>query len=185
MPSSRRPTTPEVGPVTDASRRAFLGAAAALTALPAAGAGDVAAQTDVEEPATQECDVCGGEKPAEMVERTTVAPIDPMEADICRACQHVQDHELEDGRCIQCGDDLSSEFYIEVHFELGPAELPGMIAGQLCGDCAGWVACDITYDGVRADDEAYEEHIEILDEETQRLKEIENAADTKERDGDA
>lgn len=163
--------------VTDASRRQFLGAAAALTTLPALGATEATGEREA--PATQECDVCGGEKPAEMVERTTVETARAIEADVCLACQFVQNHELEDGRCMQCGDEIPSGFYLEVHFPLGPAELPGMIAGQLCGDCAGWVACDINYDAVDADEGASEKLVEILDEETRRMKELKSAAEAE------
>lgn len=157
----------------DSSRREFLGAAAALTTLPATGAGDAAAEADVEVPATQECDVCGAEKPASLIDRTTVEPIEPMEADICRVCQHVQDHELPDERCMKCGDEISSKCYLEVHYPLGPADLPAMLTGTLCGDCAGWVACDINYDGIDADDDAHETYVALLDEENEQRKELE------------
>ena len=83
-------------------RRTFLGAAAALTTPPTVEA----ASTDDEAPDTQVCDICDAEKPAEMVERTTVETIAPLEADLCRACQHVQNHDNGEGRCMQCGDDV-------------------------------------------------------------------------------
>jgi len=153
-------------------RRTFLGAAAALTTLPTV---EAATGTDDEAPDTQVCDICDAEKPAEMVERTTVETIAPLEADICRACQHVQNHENGDGQCMQCGDDVSPGFYFEVEFPLGAAELPGMLAGQLCGDCAGWVACDINYNGIDADEDASERLTDIIDEETQRMNELEES----------
>lgn len=108
-------------------RRTFLDAAAALTTLPTVEAADPA---DDETPKTRVCDVCDAEKPAEMAERTTVETIAALEADICRACQHVQDHEMGDGQCMQCGDDVSPGFYFEVKFPLGAAELPGMLGGS-------------------------------------------------------
>jgi hypothetical protein len=147
-------------------RRTFLGAAAALTTVEAAS-------TDDEASATQVCDICDAEKPAEMVERTTVETIAPLEADICRACQHVQNHDNGDGQCMQCGDDVSPGFYSEVEFPLGAAELPGMLAGQLCGDCAGWLATDINYNGIDAD--ASDQLTTIIDEETRRMNELEES----------
>ncbi|WP_225336362.1 hypothetical protein [Halomicrobium urmianum] len=152
-------------------RRTFLGAAAALTTLPTVEA----ASTDDDAPDTQVCDICDAEKPAEMVERTTVETIAPLEADICRACQHVQNHEMGDGQCMQCGDDVSPGFYFEVEFPLGAAGLPGMLAGQLCGDCAGWVACDINYNGIDADEDASDQLTTIIDEETRRMNELEGS----------
>ncbi|MWG36595.1 hypothetical protein [Halomarina oriensis] len=151
-------------------RRTFLGAAAALTTLPTV---EAATSTDDEAPDTQVCDVCDAEKPAGMVERTTVETIAPLEADICRACQHVQNHDNGDGQCMQCGDDVSPGFYFEVEFPLGAAELPGMLAGQLCGECAADMACDVNFSGVDADEDAHERLIEILDEETRRMNELE------------
>ncbi|ERH03260.1 MAG: hypothetical protein A07HR60_00958 [uncultured archaeon A07HR60] len=150
-------------------RRTFLDAAAALTTLPTVEAADPA---DDETPKTRVCDVCDAEKPAEMAERTTVETIAALEADICRACQHVQDHEMGDGQCMQCGDDVSPGFYFEVKFPLGAAELPGMLGGQLCEDCAGWVACDINYNGIDADEDASDHLTTILDEETRRMNEL-------------
>lgn len=119
---------------------------------------------------TTTCDVCGGEKPAAHVDRTTVETIAPMEADVCRACQHVQDFELPEDVCMQCGDPIETGFYFEVEFPLGVAALPGFMSGTLCGDCASWMACDINYDAVQADDEAREQHLEILDEEREAAK---------------
>lgn len=146
--------------------RQFLGAAAALTTLPT---------TSTEAPATQVCAICDAEKPAEMVDQTTVDPIAPREAAICRACQHVQNHEMGDGQCMQCGAAVSSGWHFEVAFPLGAAELPGMLAGQLCGACAAEIASDVNFFGVEADDAAHEQLIEILDEETRRLTELEHS----------
>ena len=127
-------------------------------------------------PDRQECDVCGAAKPREFVEHTTVAPIDPAEADVCRACQLVQDHELPDDVCMQCGDPLDTGFAIDLEFPLGPANLPGHLSGTLCGDCAAWIACDINYDAIDADGEAHETFIELLDAETERVAELEGSA---------
>ena len=120
-------------------RRTVLGAAAALATLSTLEA----ASTNADPPETQACDICDGNKPAEMIERTTVEPIAPLEADICRPCQRVQTHDADDGHCMQCGDAVSPGCYIEVEFPLGAAALPGRLAGQLCGDCAASVACGI------------------------------------------
>ncbi|MDS0284749.1 hypothetical protein [Haloarcula onubensis] len=122
------------------------------------------------------CDICGGPKPPEMVDRTTVRTIDPMQADICAACQLVQDHSLPDDACMQCGETLDAGYYLELEFPLGAAGLPGRIAGSLCGDCAGWIACDINYEGLDADDETKTEFVDVVDEETDRLKELEGSA---------
>lgn len=138
--------------------------AAALTPL-----STDAVTTTTDTSATQRCDICGGEKPAEMVERTTVKPIAPREADICWTCQHVHDHDTGDGRCLQCGEAVSSGFHLDIAFPLGVAELPGTRTGHLCGDCAGRMASEITYSGVEADDDAQTKRMEILDEETERM----------------
>lgn len=65
------------------------------------------------------------------------------------ACDHlttlVQTHDTDDGHCMQCGDAVSPGCYIEVEFPLGAAALPGRLAGQLCGDCAASVACNINH----------------------------------------
>jgi formate dehydrogenase maturation protein FdhE len=148
----------------------FLGAAAALATLPTV---EATPSTDHEAAATQMCHICGGEKPAGMVERTTVDTIAPLEADICHACQHVQNHDNGDGQCMQCSDAVSSGFHIEVKFPLGTAELPGRLAGQLCGDCAGRVAADLNCNGIDADDTAREQLAAIIDEETERMADLE------------
>lgn len=117
-------------------------------------------------PERQECDVCGGEKPAPMVERTTVKPIEPVEADICETCQLVQNHGFPDDACMQCGAALpDGGHYIEVEYPLGAADLPARLAGSLCGECAGWIGCDLQYEGLRADDDASEEFVAIQDRE--------------------
>lgn len=150
-------------------RRTFLGAAATLAALPT----PAVAETERDDaPSTQVCDVCGGKKPAEMVDHVSVDTIAPFEADICEACQHVQNHRLDEGQCMQCGDEIGLGFHIEVEFPLGEANLPGMLAGELCGDCADWIACDINYESVDADEAASEELLNILDEERRRLDEL-------------
>lgn len=153
-------------------RRTFLGAAAALTTLPTV---KVATSTDDETPETQVCDICDVEKPAEMVKRTTVETIAPLEADICQTCQHVQNHDIGEGRCMKCGDEVSPGFYFEVEFPFGAVQLPGVLAGQLCKDCAGWVASDINYNGIDADEDASERLTAILDEEKRRLNELEGS----------
>ena len=132
-------------------RRTVLGAAAALATLPTLEAA-TNTNTDADPPETQVCDICDGDKPAGMVERTTIEPIAPLEADICRPCQRVQTHDTDDGHCMQCGDTVSPRCYAEVEFPLGAAALPGRLAGQLCGDCAASVACGIN-DNSSTDDE--------------------------------
>lgn len=149
-------------------RRQFLGAAAALSALPLSETGPAPSRD--REPGTQQCDVCGADKPAEMVDRTAVPAIAPLEADVCRPCQLVQDHALPDGACMECGADLDGAgFEIELEHPLGPANLPALKVGTLCGECAGWIASDINYRGLRADDEAHAAFVDVLDEETARL----------------
>ena len=151
-------------------RRTFLGVAAALTAL----LPDDPTTTD-ERPPTQECAICGAAKPARMVERTTVAPIAPRDAATCRACQHVQNHTLGEGRCMQCGEAVSPGFAIELAFPLGAAALPGTLAGQLCGDCADALAGDITDAALAADEAASDRLAAILAEETRRLNDLPGA----------
>lgn len=109
------------------------------------------------------CDVCGAEKHPSLLDETSVATIAPMEATVCKACQHVQDHELPEDCCMQCGDSIGTGFYLEVEFPLGAAALPGFMSGTLCGECASWIACDINYDGVSADEDAHERHLELIE----------------------
>lgn len=127
-------------------------------------------------PDVQTCAVCGAEKPADVVEQTTVAPIAPIEADICRACQHVQDHSLPRDACMKCGDALSPGFRIDIEYPLGSADLPGRLTGSLCGDCASWIACEIKYEAIDADEDAHSEYMELLDEEYELRSELEGAA---------
>ncbi|PHQ45122.1 hypothetical protein DJ68_14570 [Halorubrum sp. C3] len=113
----------------------------------------------------QQCEVCGGEKPAELIDHTTVETIAPLEADICQSCQHVQNHELPEDGCMKCGRDLEDSFYMEVEFPLGPEDLPARLSGSLCGDCAGWVGTEINYEAIDADEEAFQELIRLLDKQ--------------------
>lgn len=151
-------------------RRRFLGAAAALTALSAADTADAATDTDGDAEdgdaaATQHCEVCGVERPAAFVDHTTVKPIAPAAADICRVCQHVQTHDPGEQRCLQCGTDAAAGFTITIAFPLGVAALPAERTGALCGDCASSLACEITYDGVDADDDASQRLSDLIDAE--------------------
>ena len=157
-------------------RRAFLEAAAVIATAPAAAIPGVDDQARDGDPATAECDVCGVAKPAGMVERATVGPIAPLEADICTVCQFVQDHALPDGVCDECGDPVDPGFSIELEYPLGEAELPAFKAGVLCGDCASWIASDIAYRGVQADPEASERFGELVDAEDERRTELEGSA---------
>ncbi|AKU09895.1 hypothetical protein [Haloferax gibbonsii] len=152
-------------------RRTFLSAAAVLATHPTTAVAEVDADGDTS--LTKMCEICGGEKPAEMVDHVSVDTIAPFEADICAACNHVQNHWLDEGQCMQCGDEIGRGFHIEVKFPLGESGLPGMLAGELCGDCAGWVACDINYESVDADEDAHKQLIEILNEEKRRMNKLE------------
>lgn len=146
-------------------RREFLeGVALAATPLPSAGA----SPADGDEGA-QPCAVCGADKPASMVTQTTVAPIAPLQADICAVCQFVQDHALPDGVCDQCGDAVDPGFSIELEYPLGEAGLPAFRAGTLCGDCAAWIASDIAYRSVDADPESKQTFRDLIDAENERL----------------
>ncbi|MBV0900173.1 hypothetical protein [Haloarcula salina] len=146
-------------------RRAFLEAAALVATTPLPGGNDTAADDD---PATAECDICGAAKPAGMVDRTTVDPIAPLEADICAVCQFVQNHALADGVCDECGDPAEPGFSIELEYPLGEANLPAFSAWELCGDCVSWIASDIAYRGVDADPEAKETYVDLIDAQHER-----------------
>ncbi|MGB9931552.1 hypothetical protein [Haloarcula amylolytica] len=125
---------------------------------------------------TQHCDVCGADKPASMVTQTTVAPIAPLEASICAVCEFVQDHALPDGVCDQCGDAVDPGFAFELEYPLGVAGLPALKTGQLCGDCAAWIASDIAYRSVDADPESKQTFRDLIEAENERLAELEGSA---------
>lgn len=108
----------------------------------------------------QTCDICGGDD--RPVERTTVATIAPLEADLCPVCAHVQDFEQPEDKCLQCGDDVDPGHYIEVEFPLGKTELPARISGHVCGECAGWVAYRVNYRGVENDEDAHAEYCRLI-----------------------
>lgn len=126
-------------------------------------------------PERQRCEVCGAEKPADMVDRTTVATVGALELDVCETCQLVQNHELPEDVCMKCGDDVDGGFYMEVEYPIGPSGALGQRSGTLCGDCAGWIGCRIAYQSLDADDDAREAHVELLDEEHERHIESETA----------
>lgn len=58
-----------------------------------------------------------------------------------------------------------SGFSLKVECPLGAANLPALRTGQLCGDCAEWIACEFIYEAIEADEDVLEEHLELLDEE--------------------
>jgi formate dehydrogenase maturation protein FdhE len=151
------------------NRRRFLEAAAAVSALPLSA--PTADGSVDDSPTTRTCDVCGGEKPAEMVEQTTIKPLEPLEITACEICQHVQNHSLSDHQCMQCGADIDIGFGIELEYPLGPDDLPAFMSGQLCGECAGWIASDINYEGIDADEKANDHLCDLLDAQRARLRE--------------
>ncbi|MDQ2072826.1 hypothetical protein RBH20_09795 [Haloarcula sp. H-GB4] len=144
-------------------RRAFLEAAALVATPLAAGSG-----SPDDGPTTVECDICGANKPAEMVDRTTVQPITPLKADICAVCQFIQNHALPDDVCDQCGAPVDTGFGIELEYPLGEADLPALKTGRLCGDCAAWIGSDIAYRGLKADPDAHEQWLDLIDAEKGR-----------------
>jgi len=155
------------------NRRAFLGAAAAVATLPL----DVGAGTD-DEPALRDCGICGGEHPADMLDRTTVPEIAPLQEDVCWTCQFVYEHTPREGTCAQCGDPLDEDypgtgFPIELEYPLGAADLPAYKSAKLCGDCAAWIASDINFRGVSNDPVASDRFSRLIDEESARLNELE------------
>jgi len=171
------------------NRRAFLGAAAAVATLPAtdvgesyptesnSGTGGVTAD-GADEPAVRECDVCGADQPASMVDRTTVSEIAPLQADICWSCQFVHEHTPRKGTCAQCGDALDEDypgngFPIEIEFPLGAAELPAFKSAKLCGDCAAWIASDINHRGVHNDPVADDRHLRLIQTMDARMHDLE------------
>lgn len=107
----------------------------------------------------QTCDICGGDD--RPVERTTVATIAPLKADLCPVCAHVQDHQMPEDRCAQCGDEIGTGFHLEVEFQLGD-DLPANLAVDLCQDCAGWVAHRVNYRGVENDEDAHAEYCRLV-----------------------
>ena len=112
----------------------------------------------------QRCEVCGTEKPAHLVDRTTVKAIDPLEADICESCQHVHNHRLNDDVCMKCGSETDGAgFYLELERPLGAEDLPANRSGSLCGDCADWIGTEIAYEAIDADEAALQELVRLLD----------------------
>ena len=112
----------------------------------------------------QRCEVCGAEKPADLVDHTTVETIAPMEADICESCQHVHNHRLDDDVCMKCGSKTDGAgFYLELEYPLGAEDLPAKRAGGLCGECADWVGTEIAYEAIDADEAALQELVRLLD----------------------
>lgn len=122
-----------------------------------------------------DCEICGGSLPATLVEETTVATIAPMQAALCEVCQLVQDHTQPDGHCLECGDDVSPGYYIELEFGCGVEQLPGAIRGSLCADCAAAHAFRINYRGVENDDRASTEYTRLVDKQSQARKEMEES----------
>lgn len=123
-----------------------------------------------------ECEICGDEPPADLLEETTVATIAPMRATLCTVCQLVQDHTLPDDVCMECGDELDERFYIEIEYPCGVADLPARLAGNLCGDCAEVIGSQINYRGVQADDEAAQRFADLVDEQTDRRNDCKSEA---------
>ncbi|WP_053773228.1 hypothetical protein [Halorubrum tropicale] len=112
----------------------------------------------------QYCEICGDEKPAHLVDRTTVKPIDPLEADICESCQHVHNHRLDEDVCMKCGSEMDGAgFYLELEHPLGAEDLQANRCGGLCGDCAGWIGTEITFKAIEADEAALQELVRLLD----------------------
>ena len=122
-----------------------------------------------------ECDICGGELPADMITTTTVATIDPLEADICEVCRLAQDHSQPDGHCIECGDAVDTGCYIEIEYPCGVADIPGRVCGSLCGECAADHAFRINYRGVENDEEASEQYTELVEKQSQARRELQEA----------
>ncbi|WP_053773055.1 hypothetical protein [Halorubrum tropicale] len=115
-------------------------------------------------PELQYCEICGDEKPAHLVDRTTVKAIDPLEADICESCQHVHNHRLDEDVCMKCGSEMDSAgFYLELEHPLGAEDLPANRSGTLCGECADWIGTDISYEAIDADEAALQELVRLLD----------------------
>lgn len=126
------------------------------------------------DPAT--CQICGGELPADLVETTTVATIDPIEASICGVCQLVQDHSQPEGHCMECGDVLDFGYYIEIEYPCGVGDFFGKVAGSLCGDCAARHAFQINSRGVENDEEASEQYTALVDKQAQARREIQETS---------
>ena len=155
------------------NRRAFLGAAAAVAALPT-DVGDVDTSA-VAEPAEQvrDCDVCSKETPVEMLNRTTVPEIAPLKAWVCWTCQFFHRFERGDGVCNECGDALDTAYTVEIEHALGPADLPARRTFSLCGDCAEWKATQIITRGIDTDAVAKRRWLDLMERETRRLNELE------------
>jgi len=123
-----------------------------------------------------QCDICGGELPAALVEETTAATIAPLEAAMCEVCQLVQDHTQPDGNCIECGDAVASGHYIEIEFPCGVADVPARVSGSLCGKCAADHAFRINYRSVENDEDAGEQYTDLVDKQAQARRKLEGSA---------
>jgi hypothetical protein len=158
-------------------RRQFLEAAAVVATLPVTdAAGDVPSDDG---PARRGCDICGEDKPAEMVSRTTLPEIAPLRVDVCWVCEFAHQYTSPEGVCAECGERVDDEvgvgYSIEIEYPLGEADLPAHKSAHLCGDCADWKAGDITHRGVSNDDVAGPRLGRLIDEEYARLCELEAA----------
>jgi len=160
------------------NRRAFLGAAAARAALPATGEAEAAADVDDTDDAgaLRECDLCGADHPADMVDWTTVPEIAPLQADACWTCQFVHEHSRREGHCAECGDPLDGPgFSIELEYPLGAGDqkLPVRKHTRLCGECGSWLASDINHRGVTNDPVAGDRFTQLVAVETERVNDLE------------
>jgi len=131
-------------------------------------------------PATRECDLCGAEHPADMVNRTTVPEIAPFRADVCWTCQFVHEHTPREGTCAQCGDTLDegypgTGYSIEIEYPLGVGDegLPAHKSAKLCGECAAWIGSDINHRGITNDPVASERYSRFIAFESERIAALE------------
>lgn len=82
---------------------------------------------------SERCDVCGDQRlNVEAVELPTLG-----EVAACPTCRWR--HDTDSDGCLRCGSE-DAENYVELDAPLGAVEHSAYVDGELCGDCAAFVA---------------------------------------------
>jgi len=73
---------------------------------------------------------------------------------LCPTCLVVYEYTFVDSRCFRCGtlfDSTADSHRFEIGFPFTDSDGPqGMVAGEMCGECAQQVGLDVLYTGIRS-----------------------------------